>query len=268
MRVLLFRGSLRMRNVALALMLACVGCSSVITMPAFDSTHTSLDVKVSSPISHYIKHVIIVVQENRTFDNLFFDFPGANYATSGKTSTGATVMLHPVDLSGPVISNDWPEARYAYDGGKMDRFDRIQVGGAASAQTYVYAYVKRNEIKRYWSMARTYVLVDQMFPTMFGGSFTAHLDLIASTAGLSGSVSEVDTPTRTPWGCDAPTGALTSHLNESGVETYGDGLFPCFTQFCTLAATLDTARASWRNYAPEVKQIGATPVAICGLSSA
>ena len=37
------------------------------------------------------------------------------------------------------------------------------------------------EIQPYWTMAQQYVLADAMFPTEFGGSFTAHLTLVAGT---------------------------------------------------------------------------------------
>jgi phospholipase C len=43
-----------------------------------------------------IQHVIFLVKENRTFDNYFGRFPGANGATTGTTSDGRTVPLGPL----------------------------------------------------------------------------------------------------------------------------------------------------------------------------
>ena len=91
-----------------------------------------------------------------------------------------------------------------------------------------------------------------MFPTMFGGSFTAHLDLIASTTDLQNDSAEVDSPTATPWGCDAPPGTRTYTLDRARLEGNG-GPFPCFTQFETLASLLDPANVSWAYYAPSLK---------------
>ncbi|MBV8154129.1 MAG: hypothetical protein JOY98_06890 [Candidatus Eremiobacteraeota bacterium] len=201
-----------------------------------------------------IEHIVIVVQENRTFDNLFHGFKGAQYSTFGRTSDGSTVALHPIDLNGPDIFNGYKDAISDWDGGKMDRFDRNQFGYPRSGNvgSYAYSYVKRSEIAPYWTMARTYTLADHMFPTMFGNSFVAHLDLIASTANLSPAVSEVDTPTNRPWGCDAPGGTVTSVLDARRVEAWNGGPFPCFTQFQTLADTLDAAHVSWTYYAPAV----------------
>jgi Phosphoesterase family len=40
-----------------------------------------------------IKHIVFIVKENRTFDNYFGTFPGANGATSGMISTGEVIPL-------------------------------------------------------------------------------------------------------------------------------------------------------------------------------
>ena len=237
-----------MKRAALVLLVFAAACSS--GMPAPQGPVVPSVSAAKTTAGRYIKHVVIVVQENRTFDNLFYGFPGAHYATFGNAQ-GTQVRLHPVGLAAPSISNAWHDAIYAWDGGKMDRFNEVQAGGRAP-QTYTFSYVKRSEIRPYWTMANRYVLADHMFPTMFGGSFTAHLDLIASTASLTPALSEVDTPLNTPWGCDAPSATRTSLLDTSRNESWGAGPFPCFTQFRTLADTMDAAHVSWKYYAPLV----------------
>lgn len=233
---------------AIAIVAFATACSAEPIAPA--TPPASFSSQTSASPGNYIKHVVIVVQENRTFDNLFYGFSGAHYATYGNAQ-GTKVRLHQVGLTAPSISNDWHDAIYAWDGGRMDRFNEVQAGGRAP-QTYTFAYVKRSEIRPYWIMAARYVLADRMFPTMFGGSFTAHLDLIASTASLNSTLSEVDTPLNTPWGCDAPAATKTSLLDTSRSESWGAGPFPCFAQFRTLADTLDAAHVGWKYYAPLV----------------
>jgi phospholipase C len=90
-----------------------------------------------------------------------------------------------------------------------------------------------------------------MFPSMFGSSFTAHLDLIAGTTNLTPERAEVDIPDGRPWGCDAPPGT-TSLLLTPRREIKPGGPFPCFTQFRTMADTLDAAGVSWKYYAPNI----------------
>src|SRR5580704_16516559 len=46
--------------------------------------------------SSKIQHIVVVVQENRSFDDLFYGFPGANTATTGLNSKGQTIPLQPI----------------------------------------------------------------------------------------------------------------------------------------------------------------------------
>jgi phospholipase C len=205
-------------------------------------------------LRHRIKHVVIIVQENRSFDNLFRGFPNADSATYGYEHDGTQVTLQPSDLrpKSKDLSHVWIDAIHAWDNGKMDGYDLGFLGPDHLAGRYPYQYVQEKYIEPYWSMARQYVLADHMFPTMFGGSFTAHLDLIASTTDLRSLSAEVDSPTATPWGCDAPPGTRTYTIDSSRQEG-NDGPFPCFTQFATLASLLDPAHVSWAYYAPAVR---------------
>jgi phospholipase C len=194
---------------------------------------------------------VIIVQENRTFDNFFHGFKGATYATSGLSSSNAHVPLHATSLRTNVnISHGWRDAMTAWDGGKMDGFNNLPLFNNTTANQFPYAYVARQYIEPYWTMASRYVLADHMFPSMFGPSFTGHLDLIAGTTDLNPSAAEVDGPSAEPWGCDAPAGTSTLLLSPQRHES--NGPFPCFTQFRTLADSLDDAHVSWRYYAPSV----------------
>jgi phospholipase C len=204
------------------------------------------------PLEKYIKHVVIIVQENRSFDNLFAGFPGADTALSGPMHTGARVRLHGTTLQGLDIYHNWVNAMTSWNSGKMNGFDLDSLTNGKPAGTYPYAYVNRDLVAPYWTMASQYVLADHMFPTMFGPSFTAHLDLIAGTTDLSPSEAEADGPNAQPWGCDAPPGTDTSIIGPRRVEFGGAGPFPCFTQFRTLADTLDAAHVTWKYYAPPV----------------
>src|ERR1700722_13460137 len=45
-----------------------------------------------------ISHVVIVIQENRSLDNLFQGYPGADTASSGRTHDGKTIPLAAIPL--------------------------------------------------------------------------------------------------------------------------------------------------------------------------
>lgn len=206
-------------------------------------------------VGRYIKHVVVIVQENRTFDNIFAGFKGAASATYGYTHTGVKVPLRAITFNGSDIYHDWKDAMTDWNGGRMNGFDKDHFVDGRPSGTYPYAHLRRDLVAPYWTMAREYVLADHMFPTMFGPTFTAHIDLIASTTNLDADTAEVDGPTAQPWGCDAPKGTSTYLLDPQRIER-GYGPFPCFTQYNTMADTLDAAGVTWKYYAPSVKNGG------------
>src|SRR5258708_12897182 len=73
-----------------------------------------------------IKHIVFFIKENRTFDNYFGTYPGANGATTATTSDGKVVPLqHQSDQLPFDVDHASRLAIFAYDESKMDRFDRI-----------------------------------------------------------------------------------------------------------------------------------------------
>jgi phospholipase C len=239
--------TLRCNLVRGALLLAIAGCgsgSSPGTGPIPRPT--------STPEKAVIEHVVIIVQENRSFDNLFPGFPGADAPKYGLNGT-TRVVLQPVRLESPqILENNWRDSILAWDNGKMDGFEREYLEPSGGHSLLAYSFVPLAETVPYWTMAKQYALADHMFPTEFGPSFTAHLTLIGGNTDVGpGPVAEVDFPSALPWGCDAPPSTTTATLDQHRVES-PNGPFPCFTQFRTLADTLDAAKVSWRYYAPAV----------------
>jgi phospholipase C len=227
-----------------------------------------------------IKHVVIIIQENRSFNDLFMGFPGATTTTSGKAG-GASVPLQPVKLEESTrdISHCWEDGQAAYDYGRMDGFyqesrERLTRAQCPSLRPPVgtgfyspYSYVPNGapkyvrEAGPYWNMARQYVLADQFFPTDFGPSFTAHQNLISGTVEIASDLSIVNYPgtlTRAggmsfragPWSCDSSPDTKTATVNSKRLISEATGPFPCFTQYRTLADVLDARRVSWQYYTP------------------
>ncbi|MBV8244480.1 MAG: hypothetical protein JOZ38_01025, partial [Candidatus Eremiobacteraeota bacterium] len=158
---------------------------------------------------------MILVQENRSFDNFFATYPGANGTTTGKTHDGQTVQLQEVGLIAEDIDHRWQAFVTEYDNGKMDGFDLIHFGALGQlrpAGLYAYQYVNPSDIAPYWSIAKQYVLADHMFETESSGSFIGHQDIIAGGTKIDRYEGVVNYPTKTPWGCDAPHPSKTSLL--------------------------------------------------------
>ncbi len=193
-----------------------------------------------------IKHVIVIIQENRSFVNLFSGFPGADAPTFGYEHDGTQVPLTKIDFKGASIAHGFTTSLTDWNNGAMNGFDLSN----PSAPLYPYSYLDPTVVEPYLSMASTYVLADQMFPTQFGGSFSAHLNLVAGTDKLNSKLAVTDYATNMPWGCDAPSGTRSFVVNSKRAES-NKGPFPCFTQFKTMADTLDAAGVLWKYYAPQ-----------------
>ena len=117
----------------------------------------------------------MIIQENRSFDNLFHDFPGANTVSSGQLSNGQTEPLRPMQMNiGFDINHGLGSFLNAYDGGKMDGFDLEPVEGHTRFKYPQYTYVPANETLLYRKLARTYVLADDMFASNLDASFVSH----------------------------------------------------------------------------------------------
>ena len=216
-----------------------------------------------------IKHVVIVVQENRSFDDLFALFPGANGATRGKRKvkqgTAYVDKWTPLKAHSLVMPTDIQHCHKAfltsYDGGAMDGFNLVDKGvcptGSGPVGTLAYQYVKESEIQPYWDIASQWVLADAMFQTQGSGSFTAHQDLIRGDTAIDSDHSLIDNPTGMPWGCDASPNTVTSLITAQGQVQKNAGPFPCSNKFpgsgasyTTLRDVLDAQGVSWKYYSP------------------
>jgi phospholipase C len=218
-----------------------------------------------------IQHIIVIVQENRSFDDLFATFPGADgtktglakctpQATSCQSGT-MTVPLKAVALDNYDLPHFHGSFLTEYDDGRMDGFNQVGLGGTGRyglAGTYPYQYVRPSEIRPYWTIAKRYALADHLFQTQGTGSFVAHQDLIAGSSSLNAHESVTDDPDDGIWGCDAAPGTTTSLIvknGQNGSYKQGAGPFPCL-KYMTLRDVLDPAHISWKYYEPVWTQNG------------
>jgi phospholipase C len=199
-----------------------------------------------------IRHVVILVQENRSFDDFFATFPGADGATQGlmKTPSGDVyVPLKKAGLNSDSLGHSHFSFNKEFDRGKMDGFAKVERdlghGVLVPAGTYTYRYVDPKDIVPYWDIAKEYVLADHMFTTQSSASFTAHQDFIAGGTPVGDQGDNViDFPEPSSWGCNAAPGTVTDLITPKRHEEFGAGPFPCF-HYKTLRDLLDAAGVSW-----------------------
>ncbi len=199
-----------------------------------------------------IRHVIVVVQENRTFDNLFASsaltnggpYPGAN--TSQTTSVdGQTVRLKPVPFEYPADpSHSHAALLHEWNGGKMDGFAADSVRTSPHAPTppagFAYAYVPAAETTIYHMLASRYALADENFAPRLVPTFPSHYTLATAQSRIAGN------PNSGIWGCDARPDT-TVPIFGAGETTIAAGAFPCFDE-TSIADLLDAAHVTWKYY--------------------
>ena len=200
----------------------------------------SLRARVGPKISTPIQHVVFIVQENRSFDDLWQGYPGADTQSYGYNHLGQKIQLQPIGLEAPY---DIDHSSYAfftdYDNGKMDGFDEESVYGQ-HGQNPTYGYVPPEESKPYFKIAEQYALGDRMFTSHIDESFVSHQYIIAAQAQGS-----VNLPSGA-WGCDGGPYDTVQTLTQQ--RTYGPNQLACF-DYTTLGDELDGAKLPWRFYA-------------------
>jgi phospholipase C len=205
------RAGLALAALAAALLLAGCGGSkhahvSSTTSSSTSSTGPTTTVLPQPPAVgiHKIRHVVIIMQENRSFDQYFGTYPGAD-GIPGLAGNPGTVPCAPDPVSGGCVKpyhdrddrdlggpHSYDNAIADINGGKMDGFVAEQQKGMAGCdQTFnpacgsgggapdVMGYHDGSDIPNYWTYARDFVLQDHMFESDLSWSLPAHLYMVS-----------------------------------------------------------------------------------------
>jgi phospholipase C len=195
-----------------------------------------------------ITHVVYIVQENRSFDNLFQGYPKANTVSQGMNSSGKAITLEPSSLKNVYIIDHSAYSMFDACNGtgslpgtncRMNGFNNEPTYGGPSNPQYVY--VPHSESKPYFDMAHEWVVADNMFQSQLDESFVAHQYVIAAQAQSS-----VDLPDGL-WGCAGGSGDQVSTITQQR-NPAGPPQQACF-DYSTLGDELDKAGLSWHFYA-------------------
>jgi phospholipase C len=152
-----------------------------------------------------IDHVILVLQENHSFDNYFGTYPGAIGPPAGLTVEGVAPYHLP-----SVVTRNLPHSQgaavAAWAGGRMDRF----VTAEGSRETM--GYYDGGDLPAYWALAGRFTLADRFFSSFMGPSLPNHLHALAAQS--AGESSNRERPPRGGW--HFPT--LADRMEEAGVS--------------------------------------------------
>ena len=142
---------------------------------------------------HKIEHVVVIMQENRSFDSYFGTYPGADGIPPGVCVPdggrgGCVAPYHDAadrNLGGP---HAYSHAVADIDDGHMDGFVTQAEAGAASCRpndpncgggTDVMGWHDGRELPLYWGYAHQFVLQDHMFEPNLGWSLPSHLFMVS-----------------------------------------------------------------------------------------
>ena len=203
----------------------------------------------SSPI----QHIIFVIQENRSFNNLFLGYAGAATQNYGYDHNGNKIPLTKVGLTSHYdILHRFTQAVAAIDyknGEAMDGFDLQQCKGAGCKTVIdpAYAYFQQsNDPNRTGTWPSSTCSPTTSSPSHLDGSFEGHQYLIAGQS--EADVGHSDQGSH--WGCDGGTTTRsTPNTSTKPGTTTTNKIQACFdppvTQTIdkTLADELDAARS-------------------------
>lgn len=185
-----------------ALLILSGGCR-----PAAESAADRTD-----PRQAPIDHIIVIYQENRSFDNVFGLFPGAEGLAAArnappqvnKNGVRYQVLPQPIDTTrkppgpDPRFPADLPNAPFRIDrfvppeqktGDLVHRFyqQQLQIDGGRMDKFVAWSDAAGLVMGHYdgsqlpvWRLAQEYTLLDHFFHAAFGGSFLNHFWLVCA----------------------------------------------------------------------------------------
>ncbi|GAC1343335.1 MAG: acid phosphatase [Candidatus Dormibacteria bacterium] len=228
---------------------------------------------------HTIKHVVVIMQENRSFDSYFGTYPGANGLPS---KNGQFTVCNPDPASGRCVApyHDSADVNGGgphgalnsvadVNGGKLDGFQASAEKGSRgcgnandpactnSTTPDVMGYHDAREIPNYWAYAQNFVLQDAMFEPNSSWSLPAHLFEVSEWSAKCSADTPTSctdeltnpgyhSPTASPAAAPAPAPAgRPGHAGRGGAaDARNNGIYP----WTDLTYLLHKDNVSWGYY--------------------
>ena len=150
-----------------------------------------------------IKHVVVIFQENVSFDHYFGTYPGVNGLSKdlltnnpNKDASGKQVnprRLDPTNINDVLTcdqDHNYPDEQKAFDNGAMDKFVTTVGTGSGKSGTGqacnpadVMNYYDGSTVTGYWNYAKHFAMNDNSFSTTFGPSSPGAINLVSGNTG-------------------------------------------------------------------------------------
>jgi phospholipase C len=223
-----------------------------------------------------IKHVVILMQENRSFDHYFGTLPGVRGFSDPDAitlSTGRSVFHQPdvVNAAGyllpfhldtratsaqaiPSTSHAWSVQHNAWNNGKMDNWLPAHRAADGVNGPYVMGYHTRDDIPFQFALAESFTVCDRYFCSVMGPTWPNRLYLMSGTIDPGGTQGGpvIGNTDPVPYGWKTYPEALT----EAGVgwkvyqevDNYGCNVLEYFAAFQDAPASSPLFRNALRTY--------------------
>ena len=216
-------GTLAISSVSLAAPSGKAAADSAAASAIAPASEYQVPARTATPI----KHIVVLFDENVSFDHYFGTYPNAAntdgspfHAAEGTPAVnGLTPQLltanpnsyNPQRLTpSQALTCDQDHAygpeQKAFDGGKMDLFVQNTETASCSAQPVAYGapglvmdYYDGNTVTGLWNYAQNYAMSDNNYDTNFGPSTPGALNLISGYDGSSYAVSPSTGATSVTW---------------------------------------------------------------------
>ncbi|HXP53554.1 MAG TPA: alkaline phosphatase family protein, partial [Streptosporangiaceae bacterium] len=155
-----------------------------------------------SPVSE-IEHIVVLMQENRSFDHYFGAMPGVR--GFGDKSVSKDVFYqadadnpdkyllpfhadtdHYKAQALPSTSHNWGPQHQSWDNGKMDGFVTAHLASDGVAGQYTMAYYDRSDIPFHWALADAFTICDGYHCSMLGPTWPNRLYLMTGQVDPEG----------------------------------------------------------------------------------
>jgi phospholipase C len=228
---------------------AVAGAASLGMLPG--SMQKALAAGPASDLAHLgqIEHVIILTQENRSFDHYFgtlsgvrgFDDPNAQMLSTGRSVFYQPDALNPDGYVLPFHldttktnaaaihdpGHGWPTQHQAWNGGKMDNWVPAQRAAVGSYGPLAMGYHTRADLPFHYALADAFTICDAYHCSVMGPTWPNRLHALTGTMD--------------PTGANGGPNVATNVLPPSGGFTW-----------TTYAERLQAAGISWRSYQSSV----------------
>jgi phospholipase C len=188
-----------------------------------------------------IEHIVVLMQENRSFDHYFGTMPGVQgfadpsaqrqvfYQPDSDNPDGYLLPFHvdTTDTSAqalPSNSHSWGPQHESWANGAMNGFVTAHLAADGVAGQYTMAYFERNDIPFHWALADAFTVCDGYHCAMLGPTWPNRLFLMTGTVDADG---------------------------DNGGPVYGNYVPPQGFSWTTYPELLTQADVSWKVYQEE-----------------